>query len=362
MFKIFVVIFVLLVSMLANAAVKITTLFKSADAYSKYSEDIVTGLLFALKEETSKKSIVVQTLYHDGTIEGINSNVARINQDGTDIVVGGETSQFAMLIGQKLKNKIFLTPTASSSRLSEVYPEIIRMIHTDQQYADLAKFIARKLVSKSIGVFWNTSYPNTDLISRLIVEKLEKENRVYIVKYVNGEEVNSKLLEPFIRNKVDTVMLFSYENDLRKVYSVLKSNKILPVYAGADGWGRDKFLIENLLSKRSNLDFSGVRALYWRKNREDSFFRRTVASMEKFLSCEVDAFYAIGFDTGSLISQVLAKDVNLKNFTRVLKSSSFDKMLTTRELRFTDGLLPIKDFYLFKIKDNKINFWDEVSL
>ena len=81
--------------------------------------------------------------------------------------------------------------------------------------------------------------------------------------------------------------------------------------------------------------------------------------MQKNLGRKVDAFFAIGHDTGSLICQVLSKNKKITDFLSVLKKEKFHKMLTTRELSYTKDLLPKKDFYVFELGFNKIQYWGE---
>lgn len=344
----------------AYCQVKVSTLVKKADAYSRYSEDMVDAMRFALEIKDLKKQVLLKNYFHDGSVEDINLKCEQIKKDGADIIIGGETSQFAMVIVKHFKDKVFITPTASSSFLNSVHPFPIRMIHSDEQYADLASYVVRKEGLKRVGVFHNRSYPNTDLIAKKIQQDLAvKKIPIINVSYINGQDITSELLNPFIKGNVDGVMVFSYENDLRKIYSTLKDAGVAPLFVGADGWGRDEFLLANLLSRNSQ--FRGLRALYWYRDRKEKYFIEMKTKLEKHFRKPVDAFYAIGFDTMKLVLDVLKTNPQVEEFNETVLKNEFTEFLTTRKLSFSKARLPLKDFYLFRLSTGKIEFYGEYS-
>lgn len=350
----------LVLSFPIHAQLKVSSLVKRGDSYSKYTEDMVEAMKLAIEVEDMKKQVLFRNYFHNGTIEDINRNCELIKKDGVDVVIGGETSQFAMIIAKHFNDKVFISPTASSSLLNSVHPFPIRMIHSDEQYAKLATFVVRDQSLKSVGVFHNKSYPNTDLIAKKTIENLRSlKIKVSVVEYINGQDITSELLSPFIKQKVDSVMVFTYENDLRKIYSGLKESGLSPLYVGADGWGRDEFLLRNLLSKSQ--DFKGIRSLYWNSHRKDEYFLKLVSKLETHLKKSMDAFFAIGFDTMKLVVEVYKLNPKIKEFNSTILSNTFTGFLTSKNLSYDKGLLPIKDFYLFKLGHGKIEFYGEYN-
>lgn len=340
--------------------IKIAAILKLQDAYVTYPKDMLSSMKFALSDAKEKPEIIFESFSHDGTPSSIEKSINEAKNFRPDIVVAGETSLYAMTIAKSFQDTIFITPTASTEKMNLVHPNPIRMIHTDNQYVKIVEYILKNRNFKKIGIIHNLSYPNTERIGEHVKSFLTQQNIPFEVATTqSGEDITQKDLQRFITQKVDLVILFSFETDLRKTYLTLHRHNINPLYIGSDGWGRDSGIVENILKKNGN-NFYGVRSLYWRNNRSDNFFKNTIRALESFTQGKVDAFHAIGFDTMKLIIDNLNKDKNLKNFIKNIKEQTFIDFLTTEKLRFSNDLSPIKDLYLYEIKNNQINYLKKI--
>jgi ABC-type uncharacterized transport system substrate-binding protein len=351
-------ILVLLITTTADAA-KIAAIFKLNDPYSVFPQDIVKGMKFALSKSSHKEKIEFRTFSHDGDPESIQKTVEAAKKFNPEIVIAGETSQFAMTIARAFQDKIFITPTASTYQLQEVHKTPIRMIHIDDQYVKIVEFLAERRDLGKVGVFHNLSYPNTNRISQKITEYLKSRNtRFSVVQHLNGEEITKSKLEPFLISKIDTLIIFTYDSDLRRVYSVLKENNLHPFYVGGDGWGRDSFLKEYLLTPESK--FKGVRTLYWNPEGKQLEFIKLKHEFEAAIGSNIDAFHSIGYDTMKVVVECLDSDGGTSKFLTNIRSKKFSHLLTTSALSFGINLEPIKDMYLFKIDANGIKYESRV--
>lgn len=333
---------------------RVAVILKLADSYAMFQQDMLRGMQFALTE-SNYSNLTMKSFSHDGDQASIEKAVVMAKKFNPDIVIAGETSQFAMTISREFLDKVFITPTASSVKLSEIHPQPIRMIHSDDQYVDIIKKLLNKESLGKIGVFHNLSFPNTNRISSKAIEFFKsKKIDIEIVSYLAGEEITEKKLEPFIKNKIDTLIFFSFESDLRKVFTVLKNKEIFPLYIGADSWGRDDFLRENLLTQNSS--FKGIRSIYWNPDRRDANFISLKKKMEKSFGKNIDAFHAIGYDTLTVIIDVLKKNPSVKEFHNTIKGLKFENMLTSKSISFNSVFYPVKDMYLFSLDKEGIRF------
>lgn len=339
--------------------VRVAVIMKLDDPYAKYPRDMLNAMKFRLSQEKNKQIVTLKEFSHNGDIDSIEKAIVAARRYNPQIVVGGETSQFAMIIARAFKDVVFISPTASTYLLNHVHPAPIRMVHSDDQYTEIIKHLKQvNLLGTTVGVFHNTSYPNSNRISLKTIELLKENNvRPVVVEYINGEEITYSKLKSFIEKKITSIVIFSYDSDLRKVVSVLKKENVHPLYIGADGWGRDDFLRENLLKKESK--FRGIRSMYWDDRRKDHFFSTTILNMERALGKKVDAFQAIGYDTMEVILVTL-KNGSLKNFNNILKAKKYNNILTSKVVSFNEDLHVRKDLYLYELKDSGINFFSKI--
>jgi ABC-type branched-subunit amino acid transport system substrate-binding protein len=341
-------------------AVRIAVLMNLNDSYAKYPQDMLIAMKFALKQSKLNKDIILNEFSHSGDPESIQKAVLAAKKFDPDIVIAGETSQYAMTISRAFKEKIFITPTASSQLLNETHPHPVRMIHSDDQHLAIIEELDSKKMLGRVGILHNKSFPNTNRISTTIRKFFDANKRTYsVIEVLNGEEITEKKLHSFIHQKIESLIIFSYDTDLRKVFTILKEKNIYPIYVGSDGWGRDSFLKENLLKPGSK--FKGVRSLYWDTKRKDKNFRNIVRAMESSLAMPIDAFHAIGYDTMSVILDILQKDIKIENFYKNLTKMTFKNVITSREIRFNSELFTLKDMYIYKLDEKGISPYFEVK-
>jgi ABC-type branched-subunit amino acid transport system substrate-binding protein len=342
-------------------ATKIGIILRLNDNYVDYPKAMLKAMQFALKEAPSKISLDTKIFSHDGSPDGIERSIKECQKYAPEIVIGGETSQVAMVIAKAFKDKIFITPTASSTRLLEVHPAPIRMIHPDEQYYQIAEYVIKKNKFKNIGMLHNISYPNTDAIGKSVAQYLTQQG-INFQKVItqSGEEITAKKLSPLIENKVEAVIAFVFETDLRNTYKILKDKNIHPIYIGADSWGQDQTLVENVLSPKDS-KFRGVRSSYWNPDRKDNFFVEKKNALEKYLGTTPDAFHAIGYDTMKLILVNLGQVKTIKEFIPNIKTQKHEGFLTTEKYEFNPELAPLKDFHLYEYQKSGITYYGKVE-
>ena len=345
------------------AAVKVAAILKLSDSYAKFPQDILNSFMAGRKILGAEKLLDIKSFSHDGTPESIKLAIENAIIYKPDIVFGGETSAFSLLIARAFPSTLLITPTASSSMLLDVHNNVFRMTQSDEQYLGVIDYALEKIIKKRIkvGVYKNISFPNTKAISESAVKYLkEKYNLKAIeVEVVSDEEITEQKISPFINKKIDVLVLFSFENDLRKAYSILSKKNIHPLYLGADGWGRDEFLSSYLLS--SNKKFSGVRVVYWDPTREDSSFKTIKVELEKELSQKIDFFHAIGFDSVKFIVDTVRKNSDLSQFRKTVLSQKYTNFLTSQKFSFSENLTPIKNLYGQKIDNGELLYLGDIS-
>ena len=354
---------VLFISFDCISAVKVAAILKLSDSYAKFPQDILNSFKAGRKILGAEKLIDVKSFSHDGTPESLKLAIENAVIFKPDIVFGGETSAFSLQIARAFPQTIFITPTASSSMLSEVHNNVFRMTQSDEQYLGIIDYALKKINKKSIkvGVYNNISFPNTKAISESAIKYLkEKYDLTPIeIKVVSDEEITEQKIRPFIDSKIDVLVLFSFENDLRKAYSILSKRNLHPLYLGADGWGRDEFLSSYLLS--SNKRFSGLRVVYWDPTRKDSSFKNSKSELEKALSQKIDFFHAIGFDSVKFIVDTIRKNSDLSQFKKTVLGQKYTNFLTSQNFSFSEKLTPLKNLYGQKISDGELFYLGDIS-
>jgi ABC-type uncharacterized transport system substrate-binding protein len=328
------------------------------DLYHHYPKDILRGLEFALKENKTHWKIEYKIFSHNGSLDEMNRVIKQVEEYRPDLVVGGETSQMALYLNTKLNKFLFISPTASTDELFLVNQKSYRMIHSDIDYLRAVKFILKGKMFKNISVVHNISNPNTKKIGNTIISYLKSENYQFsIITTQNGVQTKRDDLIESIKSKVDLVIAFTYETDLRNIFLILSGEQISPLYLGADGWGRDEDLKKNLFSK-NNLQFNSYRVSYWNPERGEREFKKKLNQLNNFLGKSSNQFHAIGHDTGRVILEVLEKSKSSSEFQQNIKTLNIFSMLTTRVFSFKEDNSPKKDLYLYNLStsDSKIKY------
>jgi len=330
--------------------IKICAILRLNDLYHHYPKDILRGLEFAFGENKTDWKIDFKVFAHDGSMSEMDRAVERVLEYNPDIVIGGESSQMALYLNNRLNNFIFISPTASTDQLFEVNKKSFRMIQSDVEYKRALKYLIKYKKLNSIGVVHNISHPNTKKIGEDIIKDLKDLGIRYVVLPTqNGVSLKREDLKPFVDSKVDLVVAFTFETDLRNIFLNLSEKNFNPLYLGADGWGRDEDLRRSLF-KNSKSKFQSFRVSYWDPKRNDHFFKNKMASFLSYLGKSPNQFHAIGYDTGILLLNTLNGLKNLKDFESKLEGKNYTNFLTTKEFRFNLDHSPKKDLFLYNFE------------
>jgi len=359
MHKIFLSIYILIFSFsVLGKSLKLASVLRLNDLYHHYPKDILRGLEFSLKENASDWLIEHKIFPHDGSIENMSKVVAQIEAYHPDVIIGGETSQMALYLNSKLNKYVFISPTASTDQLFWVNNKSFRMTQSDGEYVRAVKFLLKNRSFKNIGLIHNISNPNTKKIGDQVISFLKSNNLnfSYVITQ-NGVQTKKSDLRDFISKKVDIVIAFTYETDLRNIFLLLSDASVNPTYLGADGWGRDEDLKKSLFVNKI-LDFNSYRTSYWNPDRKDKFFKNKTNQLSKFLGKSPNQFHAIGYDTGKLIIKTLENIDACEEFEHTFKNMKIDSLLTSKDFHFNNDNSPSKDLYLYNLstKDSMVNY------
>lgn len=358
-----------LLSMCSFASeVKVGVLLRLGDKYNTFPLDMLEAMQFYLAENKLEEKIQLVTESHNGTPDSLKRAVDKFISKDIRILIGGETSSDAILISKFTAGKgiVFVTPTASSQKVHLYNKSSFRMMVDESKMALFTKEVVSEVGCRKVGIYHNVTKPNTDSIAKKVTNVLS--DNAIVVKALADHIDMKKLLKPFVSNKVDCLILFGFESDLRRVYSSLSSYEIHPIYIGGDGWGTNKNVYTNYVIKAKNKKFRAYRAFYWNSTRNDRFFLDKVKNYKKNTKKDMNAFSAIAYDTIHVLSETLKK-VNTSRTTILksavivdaMKNSKYTGLLTTRELRFNKDHSPNKDINGYYLDKDGVTFWRSIQ-
>lgn len=344
----------------AYGATDIGIILRLEDKYNTFPRQMVEGMNFALKRLDKQKKINFITVSHNGSPVSIKRAVGKLVKANVKIIVGGETSSDAIQISKFTSNKniIYVTPTASSRKVNLFNNNSFRMMLSEEKMPAFVNEVVTEEKCQKVGVFHNISKPNTDSISTIVSENLVKTTPISVKVLSDEKNIDSKLMM-FLENKVDCLVLFAFESDLRKVYSFFKKKKFFPTLIGGDGWGTN----EKVFKDYGKGKFKAYRAMYWNSERIDPFYLNLRDSYNKEHTRPLNEFSAVAFDTIKVIYEAL----ELNNFKideglkQILVSRKFDNLLTAETLSFDSDASPIKDINTYIIDNKSARFWKGIN-
>ncbi len=101
-------------------------------------------------------------------IVSVSQAADKIISDKIPVVIGGEMSEEAIVLSEKLGDKkiVLMTPTASTPRVTDDRPYTFRACFSDRIVANApAEYVMKKFALKAINIIHNVSSPYSDFLS-----------------------------------------------------------------------------------------------------------------------------------------------------------------------------------------------------
>lgn len=323
-------------------------------------------LLF--EQDHPEVTIDLKRFSHDEELTSVVSTSQNILDSKVPAVIGGELSEESIVLGDRLGERkiVFVTPTSSNPKVTEGKPFVFRACFADGQVADqLAKFVAKELKPKAIGVVHNISSPYTDFLSQRFIEAYKKESgdngaSLFEQKVLRQTAVFEKEIQYFIDHKVTHVAVLTHQDDLLRFVSQAKEKGFFPVYVGSDGWGSNENLYSKLVNgSESGAKFIAFRNNYWRDDATSPLITRFKATIEKKTGQKANAWHAITFDAAWLLFTAMAKTKNAGDGEAIRRSMASLKpiaLTTAQHFSFGPDNSPHKDLYIYKISKAGIQY------
>ena len=343
------------------------------DKYNNSVSEMMTGVEAAkalFEQKHPGTQIVIHRYPHTEDLSTVVAAADKVIKDKLSAVIGGELSEEAIVLRDKLgpAKIIFITPTSSSPTVTEGFPFSFRACFSDRLVAEqLASFTFNHLKPNAVGVIHNISSPYTDFLSKEFIANFKKEESknskiipLFEEKVLGDSSDFSNQINVFIEHKITHLVMLTHQTDLLR-FALQAANKgFFPVYIGSDGWGSNeniykKFVTDSPFASK----FEAFRNSYWKENSPTKMGLEFKNEYKRMFSHEPNAWSAIAFDTSWILFTAMnnAKDNSKGDSIReeMLKLKN-TPLVTTQNFKFGTDNSPRKDLYIYEINKNGIHY------
>ena len=356
-------------SLSSTKEIDVAYTFFFEDKFNESTTDIKNGIDLAMEifNKNNKTGLRLNLKKYPYN-KSLNSSILvskKIKEDGHRFVIGGEYSSEAIIFSRKLGERVFITPTASNPSVTKNSKHAFRACLSDETKVNkLAKFVARHLKPKSVGIVHNISTPYTDYLSKQFYKvflRTSPNTKLLVRKVTRRNYDYKKIVSDFMANNVDHVIPLSYSSDMRRFLAEAKNSNFHPVYIGGDGWGSNSYVKRTFVdeAKQYAVKFIGYRINYWAGELDRKPLLNFKSRFRKKFNEEANAWNAIGFDTANLLFQAIEKsypDTSVETVRRNLLSTKTNQLVTTESLSFEEDGSPDKDLHIYKITKDGVNY------
>lgn len=365
--KLFFAILIILYQQIAFASskyIKIAVVFSEIDQPEYTTQRIIDGIYTAKllfeKQHDNYHIDLIHYRFHKHDLSSVANVANQICEDKIPIVIGGEMSGDALILGQVLSSchVILVTPTATNPKVNENMPYVFRISASDEDVAHkMANFIFNKFPESIIGVMDDVSLPYSDFLSSMFIKYFSSKSiKPLIVQKVLRENIDySHEIDEFIKNKVQVVIMLTYDTDFKRFLYQAAEKHYFPVYIGSDGWGSNEAII-NMIHNYPvyHNKFVGYRNNYWVENQLSDLKIQFKNVYQANFHTKPNEFNAIGFDSGWVVLNAIQKHPS--NINPDLMKCDLEnlhlKLLTTNNFLFKKDHFPDKNLYVYKLTVN----------
>lgn len=278
-----------------------------------------------------------------------------LQDNGMDALLGCVTTKSTLAIVD-LSNKdriLQLTPTASSSEVTE-HNNVFRTCLTNSlQGESMADYMVRRKGYRKIGVLYKTSSEYSREINDSFQNKVNElgGNIVTSETYVDGENFNTQL-ENIKNSKAEAIFIPVYYGDAYKISMQAKDKKLdIPLF-GADGWDG----ILEVAKDKNVIEGATFLSQFYSKNWEESEFVKNYK--EKYKE-EPDQFAADGYDSIYIIKAALEEAGSIES-EKVINAMTKVKIdgVTGSNISFDKNGEPYKKANFITIKNGNYSAVD----
>jgi len=348
---------------------KIGIAFSRTDKYDRSTQQIINGIqiakLYFEKKHPEYKIDFVKYTFQPNNLASVVKIANQICRDKILVVIGGEMSEDALVLGQILNSchVVLVSPTATNPKVGEKKPFVFRVSASDDDVAKkLADYTYHAFKPSVIGIIDDVSLPYPDFLTKEFLNNyLYISKGRIIVKKVLRENIDySSEIDDFIRKHVPVVVMLTYDIDLKRFVSQASERNYFPIYIGSDGWGSNESIVkimrDNPLYQKH---FIGYRNNYW-KNDISNKLNMKFKSLYRFhYRSEPDAWNAIGFDSTWIVLSALSKyfhNINSEILKNEIAKTHNLQLLTSGNFEFKPNNTPVKDLNIYKITSNGASY------
>lgn len=309
---------------------------------------------------------------HSNDLESVMKAANQSIADKVPAVIGGELSEEAFVIGDRLgeSKSVFITPTSSNPKVTEGKPYAFRACFSDRLVASqLAHYMVDILKPKSIGLLHNVSSPYTDFLSKQFMEthaeimaKFPPDRRVPLhqEKVLRDTPDFGKQIDAFMEKGVTHIAMLTHQSDLLK-FALQAANKgFFPVYLGSDGWGSNEHVHKNLVIESPHgSKFSAFRNSYWKQDAQTPMAKDFRETYEGMHTRKPTAWSAISFDAAWILFTAMDRAKKPSDGEEIRKQMTQIKKLhlvTADQFAFGPDNSPRKDLYIYRLDKSGINY------
>ena len=341
---------------------KIGIAFSGIDKYDRSTQQIINGIqtakLLFEKNHPEYRIDLIRYTFRPNDLESVAKISNQICKDKIPIVIGGEMSEDALMLGNILNSchVVLVSPTATNPKVSENRPYVFRVSASDEDVAKkLAGFTYHHFKSPIIGIIDDVSLPYPDFLTKAFLNDYSRISHDYIVvKKVLRENIDySDEIDDFIKRHVNIVVMLTYDIDLKRFLSQAAQKNYFPIYIGSDGWGSNESIVGTIRNNPSyRKQFIGYRNDYWRDDNSNKLNAQFKSVYKSYYHHAPNAWDAIGFDSAWLVFTALLSDasnINPDNLKNRIADTHHLQLVTTNDFEFKLDNAPVKDFYIYKI-------------
>ncbi len=297
---------------------------------------------------------------HDRTLDSVSRTGDQIVNDNIPAIIGGELTEEALLLGQKLNKNgsVLISPTSSHPDVTKEKSFVFGMNLSDDATGEqIANYTISNLLARRIGIVKDISSPYTNYLATKVIESIKSASNtpdLLVEEKIFSNTSNFDAISKKFKNlKIQHVIMITRRASV--FYFSIQSAEIsyFPILVGCDGWGTAQSIHSYLVQKsRYSKNFVGYVPAYWDGNYRNELSREFQKTYEKYYKSQPDSWAIINFETAWVLFDSILQSKN-PNSSESIRSALLkyrtDKLITLKDFKFNANRRPQRILSFYRI-------------